>query len=191
MDRSLRTLHLVLGLFAGPFLLVYGISAVQMAHSDWFSITERTSFSRVTIQPAEAPGPRVLANLLMRRGVVRGELRDVTSTPDGFAFTIYRPGTQQRVDYSAAKSSASIQTRTSTFLFLLNRLHHIAGFGNGYAPLNLWSVSMAVMSIILLALSATGVYLWIHEHRDLRIGAILLILSVAIGVPLIVWMRLA
>jgi hypothetical protein len=38
MYKAIRNVHLLLASFSLPFLLMYAISAVQMAHNTWFAM---------------------------------------------------------------------------------------------------------------------------------------------------------
>ena len=76
MYKWIRNTHLLIGLFACLFLLMYGVSSVQMAHNKWFS---NRANSRVQLQHdiaphgcAEARGPEsdfVVARGNSREGV--------------------------------------------------------------------------------------------------------------------------
>ena len=57
MYPTLRTIHLLCGAFALPMLLMYGVSAVQMAHTKWFSLTPVISESTVQLSRDYSDGP--------------------------------------------------------------------------------------------------------------------------------------
>ena len=38
MYKFIRNVHLLLASFSLPFLIMYGVSAVQMSHSTWFQM---------------------------------------------------------------------------------------------------------------------------------------------------------
>ena len=38
MYTTIRSIHLLLASFSLPFLVMYGVSAVQMSHSAWFQM---------------------------------------------------------------------------------------------------------------------------------------------------------
>ena len=71
MYPTLRTIHLLCGTFALPMLLMYGVSAVQMAHTqvvliDTYNLGCGHALSR------EYSDGRLLARELMTQGAVRG-----------------------------------------------------------------------------------------------------------------------
>ncbi len=82
MYHTLRTIHLLCGAFALPMLLIYGASAVQMAHTKWFSLTPVISESTVQLS-SDYSDSRLLARELMTQGNVRGEINSVEETLSG------------------------------------------------------------------------------------------------------------
>jgi hypothetical protein len=191
MYRWLRNIHLWLGLFSFLFLLMYGVSSVQMAHNSWFSPRPKVSESRVAVPPASAESPRALARELMDRHGMRGELNQVRQTPDGFALRIVRPGTVYEVDYSRSTGEAKVRTNVASFIGMLNRIHHIGGIWHEYSLVNVWGVLVGLVSAALIVLGATGIYLWFKIHSERVVGIILLALSLGFSLPLIVLMRAA
>ncbi len=161
MYRWIRTTHLCLGLFALFFLLMYGITGVQMSHDDWFDLEPTVSESRLTVSGDDA---RVVARQLMDRRDMSGELRRIRMTDEGFEIQIVRPGTQYDVTYSRTAKVATVRTSKKGFLGTLNRLHHIGGLQHKYGLLNFWGMFVALVSLGLLLLGASGVYMW-FKHR--------------------------
>lgn len=186
----LRNSHLAAGLFSVLFLLVYGVSAVQMAHHDWFKLKPTVTEERVSVRPELAENPRALARALMDERGLRGELGKIETTEQGFKFIISRPGTNYAIDYSRASGEAHVRTSVATFMGTLNRLHHAAGFWHPYPALQVWSGCVALVSLALLILGGTGIYLWFNLREERRVGIVLLALSLAYSLPLIFWMRM-
>ena len=50
MYPTLRTIHLLCGALALPMLLMYAVSAVQMAHSKWFRLKPSVTDAKVQLQ---------------------------------------------------------------------------------------------------------------------------------------------
>ena len=107
--RFLRHMHLILGLLLFWMVMMYGISAVQMAH-------------RIRIQAVEtesdltaAPGleARSLAYQLMEKNGLSGEMGEVTPLAEGYRFPMRRAGGATLVTYNPAtgKSPADIRYR--------------------------------------------------------------------------------
>jgi len=181
MYRFLRNSHLFLDLFCCFFLLMYGISSVQMSHNRWFNSKPRVTETEVPVQGAD---PREIATELMARGF-RGEMTAVTSA----GFRIVRPGTVYEVSW--ANGAAKIRTNEANFMGMLNRIHHIGGFWHEFTLVNIWAFFVAVVSVALVILGATGIYLWFKIHQERVAGTVLLALGLGWGLTLLVLIRTA
>jgi hypothetical protein len=53
----------------------------------------------------------------------------------------------------------------------------------------IWAVVAALVSLGLLTLGGTGIYLWFQNHKERWIGGALVVVEVGIAVGLIIWMR--
>jgi hypothetical protein len=190
MHRWIRNTHLALGLLAVPFVLLYAVSAAQMAHRSWFSPMPEVSVTRLSLPPAEVADPPSLALALMRRGEVKGQIESSSQPPFGYQLRLTRPGTMQDVRYDLASSIAEITTSRSSFIFVLNRLHHLGGVRLKYLPLELWGVVLAGVACVLIALGLTGIYLWFKVQRERLVGSVILAVSLGFSLTLLLLMRL-
>jgi hypothetical protein len=109
--QKIRTIHLWTALFCLPFLAVYAVTAVQMAHRTWFS--------------------------------------------------------------------------NAGLMGALNRMHRMQGLWRAFP----WIAAVGFVSLGLLALGATGLWLWFQNHRERWIGGALLASGIALAATLIVSMR--
>ena len=190
LHRWIRNTHLILGLLAVPMLLVYGVSAVQMAHNDWFSLKPVVTESEIQVGDFDSNGGRALAQALMDSHGLRGDLQKVTATAEGFELRIGRPGTFYVVNYSRESRTAKVQTSSGVFLGVLNRIHHLAGFRHDFGVLNVWGGLVAFISLTLILLGFSGVYLWFKIHEERAVGSVLLGLSLATSLTLLVLIRM-
>jgi hypothetical protein len=186
----MRNTHLLIGLLSVPFLLMYGLSAAQMAHQKWFKPEPVIRKQTIAVSPADASDARSLARVLMALGHIRGEVRRAETTPNGYKVGVVRPGTVQDVDYDRAKGQATIKTSTSDFVFMLNRLHHVAGIRHDYGLLNAWGWALGLTGALLIVLAVTGIYLWFKMHGELIMGLILLTLSLGYSLALLYALRI-
>ena len=173
MYRTLRTLHLLCGALALPYLLMYGVSAVQMAHSRWFSMKPAVTEREIPLDVAYDDGRR-MAQDAMAKAELRGEIQEVKSSPAGFSARIVVPGTVHEIQYDRHKNSAHVKTSVAGFMGMLNRLHHAAGLWHEYVPLKLWAVLVALVSAALLGLGATGLWMWWLRRQERKLGILLL-----------------
>ena len=190
MYLTLRNTHLFLGLATFLFLVMYGLSSVQMAHSTWFHTTPRVTEMHLAI-PREAAGdPQAVAEELRRDGL-RGELQDVRRTDAGYRMNVVRPGTVYQIEIQSVSGQAKIRVNTSGFMGMLNRIHHVAGTWHGYWLTNIWGVFVGLVSVVLIVIGATGIYLWFMIHSERVIGAILLAINLGVCVGLLALIRMA
>jgi hypothetical protein len=190
MYRWLRNVHLVTGLFSVLFLLTYGLSSVQMAHRSWFSLQPRVTEDRIAVGTEVVNCPRALARALMESRGLRGGLNEVEETVDGYELRISRPGTEYEVSYSRATGQARIRMIRANFMGLLNALHHVAGFSRGDALEKTWAAFVGLVSVGLIVLALTGIYLWFKLYKERRVGVILLAVSLSYSLALAVYLRL-
>jgi hypothetical protein len=190
MYRLLRNTHLLLGIAAFLFLMMYGVSAVQMAHSRWFSMKPTVSETRVTLAPGTSDDPRAVTRALRSIGV-RGDIGEVSSSDAGYKFDVARPGAYYQIEYARATREAKVRIQIAGFMAVLNRIHHLSGVGHDYAPLNAWGIMIGLISAGLILLGATGIYLWFMIHSERAIGVVLLSINLGICVTLLVLIRTA
>jgi hypothetical protein len=190
MYKWIRNTHLLIGLFAFLFLLMYGVSAVQMAHNRWFNNKPAVTESEIALT-AGVTDARAVARELMDRHGLRGELAQVRKAGDGFSFRIVRPGTVYEVAYSPETGNVKVKTNVANIMGMLNRIHHIGGLWHDFTLTNVWAVFVALVSVALILLSLTGIYLWFKIHTERVIGVILLTLSLGYSLTLIVLIRTA
>ena len=194
MYRWLRNTHLFLGLFSCLFVLMYGISSIRMAHIGWFSIQPAVSETEAAIPPESANTARAIARYLrylMDEHGLRGELEGGQPTDSGFRFGIGRPGTFYLVNYSRETGMAEVKTTVAGFTGMLELIHETAGLYHDYALLNVWGVFVALVSLALILLALTGIYLWFKIHKERVIGLILLAISLGYSLTVIVLLRMA
>jgi hypothetical protein len=185
MHALIRNTHLVLGLASVLFILAYAVSAVQMAHQ--IRLSPEISEEDLTLPTGLAARP--VAEALMQQRGYGGELGDPQMMPKGFSVTITRPGTNFAVRYDVATGQTHIRRETRSVLGMLNRLHHQKGLHHQDGRLNVWGWALALVSIMLLVIGGTGVYLWFRMHSERVIGAILLAANLVVSLGLLAALR--
>jgi hypothetical protein len=185
----LRTIHLLSGVLAAPMLVMYGLSAVQMAHSGWFSTKPSVDQFEATLSPSKGDG-RAVAREFMQKAAVVGEIQDVRATPTGFSVRIVVPGTVHEIVYESASGRARVKRGVSGVWGTMNRLHHAAGLWHSYWPLQLWGALCAIISLATVVLGATGLWMWWLRRQERSLGIVLLAANIAFSVGIIVWLRI-
>jgi hypothetical protein len=174
MYQKFRSVHLATALLSLVFLLAYAISAVEFAHRKWFGHPEQSKLETRRLASGVTDA-RVLAREW------RGEIESIDNSPGVLKFRVSTSlGRVFEVTYSIASGDATVKTTTVSFLTRLAWMHRSRG---------IWALVAALVSIGLLTLGATGIYLWFQNHKERWIGGFLVVVEVGITVGLIVSMR--
>ena len=189
MYSTLRNVHLSFASLALPFLLMYGISAVQMSHNRWFdmkpAVTEQT-----LMLPSGIPEARRIAREVMDRvPSARGELQNIQYTDQGVVLRVVVPGTVHEVRYAMATGATTLKTSVGGVMVMLNRLHHMAGLSHDVTWLNVWGWAVAIVSSALVLIGATGLWMWFLRRTERVLGAVLLAVNLTFALVLIVLIR--
>ncbi len=186
MYKAIRNIHLLLASLSLPFLVTYGVSAVQMSHSKWFQMKPAVQERDFALNPGQAD-----ARTIARDVMVKGEISNVQANAAGVSLRIVVPGTVHDVKYDAASGNAHVKTSVAGIMGMLNRLHHWAGFWHEPASMKRWALAVAIVSAALMLLGATGIYMWFTRRAERRIGVALLAVNLAFAIVIIVMMRRA
>jgi len=181
MYRLLRNIHSILGMLLFWIVMMYGASAVQMAHRVRIVpvVTERDTTA------ATAMEPRPLASALQ----VSGEMGNVTSLPDGFRFPMTRAGGNSVVTYNRTTGQVHIRETQTGMLGVLNRLHHFHGLHNQTGGRNVWGWLVFFTSVALFVLGLSGLYMWFKLSKERFVGSILLGLNLVVSIGLLIALR--
>jgi hypothetical protein len=185
-----RDVHLLLALFFFAFVMMFGVSSLNLSHHSWFDTEPTATESAVPVDVARAATPRELARHLMETEGYRGELSDVKEAEGQITFTIGRMGTVHDVAWTRGETGAQVKTRVWPFFSMLTWMHTTFGVQHEYGLHNVWGWLMLLTSLGLLALGGTGLYLWFKLKKERRIGVVLLCANVVAGVVLValLWM---
>ena len=191
MYRLIRNLHLVAGLLSSGYLFMYAWSAVQMSHREWFTLEPKVTETKVKIGGGFADNPRAAALELMARQSLHGELRQVQQTPSGFRLRVARIGVLTDAAYDRESGEVTIREQRAPFAGVLNQMHHAAGLWHDTGYFQALGVFVAIVSLGLLVLGASGIYLWFKIHAERVTGGVLLAINIIYAVGLIVCMRMS
>ena len=189
MYTTIRTIHLLLASFSLPFLVMYGVSAVQMSHNSWFQMKPAVQERDFAVAPGQADARAIAREVMDRERSIKGEIANVQLNAAGVSLRIVVPGTVHEVKYSAASGTAHVRTSVAGVMGMLNRLHHWAGFYHEPVSMKVWASAVAIVSAALLLVGATGIYMWFTRRPERRIGLALLGMNVAFALVVIVLLR--
>jgi hypothetical protein len=180
-------LHLYLGLFISPFILVFSLSVFFLNHRT-LSVDTSTEVSpprpvRVPAGMATAQGPAsiVLAQQILSQVGLTGEIgftRYVPSTRH-FFFPVSKAGVEATVDVDVEAATAVVSRRRTSLLEAFAYLHKMPGPHNAtirgnWIGTRLWRPAADATIYLTLFVSITGVYLWYALKAERAVGATLL-----------------
>lgn len=190
MFRLMRNIHLGIALTIIVMAMIFAASTIFFMYRSWFpdqvTETERT----IQVSADAAGSPRDLAMELIRNHGLKGEVLGITETDDGYAFRIYRPGREHGVEYSRTTGVATIKDRRWQLGQTLMQLHAMHGFFRQSGTATLWSAFSLLTSLGMLALGASGIYLWFVNRAERLVGGVILTLGLSYGLITLILTRM-
>ena len=182
--RTTRDLHLYLGLFISPVLLVYAISVVLLNHAylPWGGGEEEgATTSTVRVSVPDEDNSLELAKRIREQLGASAEIGYVNLDQEEhrLSFPLEKPGESAMVRVDLATGVAEIETRRTGVwdaMIYLHRMpgpHNVAIRGNWFFT-RLWGWVADATVYLTLFLTATGVYLWALMKADRKAGLLFL-----------------
>ncbi len=184
--KFLRHTHLILGLLLFWVIMMYAVSAVQMAHK--IRIVPVVTESDVIATPNLEARP--LAHELMVKNGLSGEMGNVTSVAGGYRFALTRAGGGTQITYDRGSGKTHLRVSDTGVWGVLNRLHHFHGLHNQTGVRNLWGWTVLFASLGLFALGGSGVYMWFRLYNERTAGLVLLGANLVISMVLLTALRI-
>jgi len=187
--RLIRDLHLYLGLFSSPFVLVFAISVFFLVHSWLPKVAPETSKTRL-VSALPLPGNlqalsgRSLIEALkpaLEQADVPGEIGFVRHLvkEEKLLIPVTIPGREMIVTINLASRDATIVTRETGLAEALVMLHKFPGPHGPNIRMNwfcmkAWRWMADATVYLILFVSVTGIYLWYVLRAERKAGLILL-----------------
>ena len=184
--RWARDLHLYLGLFVSPFVLLFAVSVFYLNHGKLFPATTSTEFFRELQIPEgfdKLKGKEAVerARAILPQVGVEGEigfLRYVAKDRH-LIFPVSKAGIEATVDVDVAARSATVKRRGMSIWESLSYLHKMPGPHNvairgNWKGIQVWRWFADTTIYLMLFISISGVYMWWAIKAERRIGTTLL-----------------
>ena len=191
MYRIVRNIHLLLASLSLPFLIMYGVSAVQMSHSTWFQTKPAVHERELPITAGLMDARAIAREIMDRDRAVKGEVSNIQPNDAGVVLQIVVPGTVHEVRYERASGVARVKTSVAGVMGVLNRLHHWAGFWHEPVSMKMWGLAVAMASAALVLLGASGLYMWFTRRSERRIGIALLGINLVFAITVLTLLRIS
>ena len=187
--RLTRDLHLYLGLFSSPSVLVFAVSVFFLVHTWLPKIGSNASTTRVVSGlaiPANLPSlsGRPLIEALkpvLEKAGVHGEVGFVQHLvkEEKLIVPVGVPGRETIVTINIANGDATIVTRESGLAGAMATLHrspgeHAPAIRMNWFYMKAWRWLADTTAYLILFISISGIYLWYVLRAERRVGFILL-----------------
>ena len=174
-----RDLHLYVGLFLSPFVVVFAVSVIFLVHA-WLPGTGAPPSNRTA---THVPLPANLEQLhtVLDALDVHGEIGFVRQLPKQrrFVIPVAVPGRETVVELDLAGATAAISSHTTGIWDAMVYLHKMPGppnvnvRGNAFF-MQVWRWLADATVYLTLFVSVSGIYLWAVLKSERRVGLILL-----------------
>ncbi len=184
-----RDLHLYLGLFVSPLVVVFACSVFVLVHPQT-AVSPKSRPTRI-VRNLEVPTgvealtgrPRVDAvRTLLDQAQVRGEVGFISYSPKQHQLSIpvSVPGRATTFDLDLNTRTATITERDTGLADAVVQLHkapgpHLADIRSNWRPMVLWRYLADGSVYLLLFISISGIYLWAVLRSERRLGLTMLI----------------
>ena len=186
-----RDLHLYVGLFLSPFILLFSVSVFYLVHGLAQRPAPTTSDTARTVADVNVPagigGMQGRARIDALRPVldqlgVRGEIDFVrhVASERRLIVPVRLPDRDTIVDLNYDQRTATVISRRQSFGDALVYLHKMPGphnvdvRGNSW-PMRAWRGLADASAYLLLFLTFSGIYLWVALKAERRIGLALIL----------------
>src|SRR6185436_10684215 len=187
--RLIRDLHLYLGLFSSPFVLVFAISVFFLVHTWLPKIGSDASTTRVVsglLLPAnlQTLSGRPLIDALkpvLEKAGVPGEVGFVQHLvkEEKLIIPVTVPGRESIVTINITNRGATIVTRETGLAGAMATLHrspgeHAPSIRMNWFYMKAWRWLADTTAYLILFISVSGIYLWYVLRAERRVGFVLL-----------------
>ena len=189
VSHLVRRIHMYLGLFLAPWMLMYALSTLAMAHRPFvqsFYATEKPAFKveremDYSRSFATAMTTQAKADLILQDLGLEGR-HSVPNVKDGAPIIINRQHAlaSRRIKFDPATSRITIEREEFRSLNFLERLHRRRGFQDPHVVEDTWAFSVDLTVLTLVFWGLSGIWLWWGIRQTRAWGAI----SLAFGIAL-------
>lgn len=173
-SRVNRRIHMYLGLFFAPWMLMYALAGLAGNHRDSFGDVEYV-FER------DIPYERVFSDEVSNEARAKAILRDIDlggihairDLGNG-RMAIYRenPIWSRRITYEPGEKKLAVEIREFQLAACLMHLHHTHGYSGKNLIYDIWVFFTDVAIFAILFWSLSGLWIWWKLRRTRRVGAV-------------------
>lgn len=194
MRKVLLQLHMYLGLGCAFYLVIFGVSSINMNHHfEWMDETNTKTTWSTTIKYPELKENQAISE------AIRDSLGLMGWTPywdhemkeDYFKFSILHYGKEYYVTATKATGKIEVEEVSKGFWWTFNSLHFLGEtIPKAHWLINGWQYYQFVTVLVVLFSIISGMYFWFSKKRERKIG--MLVLGggslFSIGLMLYIWL---
>lgn len=180
-SRTLRRIHMYLGLFLAPWMLMYAVSTIAMNHRAWFHRlyggapvawqreAERSWHGPV---PAGLPARAVAARILAELELEGAHTLDGPDPRGGITIVRSAALVPRRIRYLPGEGKLIIERQVFRAPVFLERLHRRRGYEQPHLRDDLWALSVDAVVAAMVFWALSGLWMW-WEMRAARAWGLL------------------
>ncbi|MES2873975.1 MAG: PepSY-associated TM helix domain-containing protein [Bacteroidota bacterium] len=181
-----RSLHLYIGLFLSPLIIIFSISVLVLNHTEFFKQTSpvrllpdiQTHIDRIPIDTSDL---RIAKSIIVKLGI-EGEIDHIQNNADQISFPVTLPGLRTVVNVNKHTNEVLITRQNEGYLRATGYLHKMPGPHNvklrgNSGFIKSWTFLADSVVYLLLFLSVSGTFLWYFLKAERSMGWYALILG--------------
>lgn len=163
-----QDLHLYVGLFISPFIIIFGVSILVLNHLNIVNnpASDKTIERKLKLQSipygnTDLGTGKAIGHLLH----IEGEIDHVFKGKDNLSIGIIRPGLETDIKVNTLNDSVFIKQKEKGGLGATAYLHkmpgpHLAMFRKNTVFVNIWSLFADATVYLIIFLTLSGIFLW-------------------------------
>ncbi len=183
-----RDIHLYVGLFASPYVIVFALSTILLNHNWNFVGNAEVEEWEAQVELAEGLEPREQGFHIVEQLGLQGEVGLARKMPAARAqlypgqevvqVGVGKPGQNTRIEVDPATGQARIKQTTSGAMRAIIEMHmrpgpHVPRSFMNWIFSKIWAALSDTVVYLLLFLSISGIYLWFVLKAERKIGWIM------------------
>ncbi|MDN3654078.1 PepSY-associated TM helix domain-containing protein [Ferruginibacter paludis] len=174
-----RTLHLYIGLFVSPFVLIFSISVLVLNHAGYLNSVMPVKRlpvikSHLDKIPYDASDLQTAKAITQKLGI-NGEIDFISQNDDHISFPVTLPGERTKIEVNKHTNDVLITRDEEGVFRATNYLHKMPGPHNttirgNTVFMKTWRLLADMVVYLLLFLSASGIFLWYFLKAERKLG---------------------
>jgi hypothetical protein len=180
----MRDIHLYLGLFLSPLILIFAVSTLLLTHQ-WRpapdATSQNTAREAIPVDVPDGTGSLPQAKEILRQLQITGEIEYVrhSASQQRLVIPVLKPGSLTRVEVDLRRKTATVQRQNmglGTALIYLHKMpgQHLRQYRGNWWPMWCWMFLTDGVVYGILLITLTGLYLSWMLKAERGTGMILL-----------------